>query len=56
MTLKNFQVIDLIFTKQWPVVRVSDTLKMNRARVHLLKFRALRLLRKELARLEKGII
>lgn len=56
MRPKHFQVFDLIVNKQWPVAKVASMLKMNRGHVHLVKFRGLLLLKKELARLEKGRI
>lgn len=36
---KHYQVFDLCVFKQWPVARVAQALKLNRARVYLAKHR-----------------
>lgn len=54
MSPKHFQVFDLVFIKQWPVSKVMAVLRINRGQVYLLKFRGVRLLKKELARLKNG--
>ena len=50
---KQFQVFELLTAKQLSVARVAELFRTNRAHVHLLKFRVVFALKKEVARLEK---
>jgi RNA polymerase sigma factor (sigma-70 family) len=50
---EQYQLFDLCVVKQWPVWRVAQTLGVSAARIYLAKHRISRLLRKEVALLEK---
>lgn len=50
---KHFQVFDCAVRKHWSVAKISATLKMNVARVYLIKHRCARLLKKEIAELDR---
>jgi RNA polymerase sigma-70 factor (ECF subfamily) len=50
---EQYQLFDFCVVKQWPVWRVAQTLGVSAARIYLAKHRITRLLRKEVARLEK---
>lgn len=50
---EHYQLFDLCVVKQWPVQRIAQTLGVSAARIYLAKHRISRLLRKEVARLEK---
>ncbi len=44
---KQYQIFDLHVTKQWPVARVSQAMKVSRGQVYLCKYRIGRMIRKE---------
>jgi RNA polymerase sigma factor (sigma-70 family) len=50
---EQFQLFDLYVTREWPIPRVCQTLGVSKTQVYLAKLRITRLLRKEVARLEK---
>jgi RNA polymerase sigma factor (sigma-70 family) len=50
---KHYQAIDCLLVKQWNVTRVCQVLGMNRAHIYVLRFRAIRQLAKEVARLKQ---
>jgi RNA polymerase sigma-70 factor (ECF subfamily) len=50
---EQYQLFDFCVVKQWPVRRIVQTLGVSAARIYLAKYRITRLLRKEVARLEK---
>ena len=50
---EQYQLFDFCVVKQWPVRRIAQTLGVSAARIYLAKHRISRLLRKEVARLEK---
>ena len=50
---EQYQLFDLYVTREWPMTRITQTLGVGRTRVYLAKHRITRLLRKEVARLEK---
>ena len=50
---KAYQVFDLLVYKDWPVSRVARALRVNRAQVYLIKHRVSKMLKKEVARLQK---
>ena len=50
---EQYQLFDLYVTREWPMPRICQTLGVSQARVYLAKHRITRLLRKEVARLEK---
>jgi RNA polymerase sigma factor (sigma-70 family) len=50
---EQFQLFDLCVTQEWPVPRICQTLGVSRTQVYLAKHRVMRLLRKEVARLER---
>jgi RNA polymerase sigma factor (sigma-70 family) len=50
---EQYQLFDLYVTKEWPITRICQTLEVSKAQVYLAKHRIARLLRKEVARLEK---
>ena len=49
---KHFQVFDLYVIKRWPVSKVASTLKVNAARVYLIKHRIGNLIKQEVAHLQ----
>jgi len=49
---KHFQVFDLYVIKRWPVTKVASTLKVNAARVYLIKHRIGNLIKQEVAHLQ----
>ena len=49
---KQYQIFDLHVMKQWPVLKVSKTMKVNPGSVYLAKHRIGSLIKKELARLQ----
>ena len=51
--LKQFQIYDLYVVRQWPAKKVARTLGVNIAQVYLNKHRMLRLIKKEVNRLER---
>jgi RNA polymerase sigma-70 factor (ECF subfamily) len=51
---QHYQVFDLLTLKEFPVARVAQYLKITRAQVHLIKFRVLISLKREVARLKKA--
>jgi RNA polymerase sigma-70 factor (ECF subfamily) len=51
---QHYQVFELLTVKEWPVARVAECLKMTRGQVHLIKFRVLISLKREIARLKKA--
>jgi RNA polymerase sigma-70 factor (ECF subfamily) len=51
---KQFQIYDLYVLKNWPVKRVSETLKVSATQVYLAKHRVGRLMRREIRRLERS--
>jgi len=53
---EQFQIFDCYAFKQWPVKEVTQLLGVSSTQVYLAKFRVLRLLRKEVRRLERGRI
>jgi RNA polymerase sigma factor (sigma-70 family) len=53
---KQFQMFDLYVTQQWPMALVKSTLGVNAAQVYLAKLRITKLLKKEIAALEKKMI
>ena len=53
---EQFQIFDCYALKQWPVKEVTQLLGVSSTQVYLAKFRVLRLLRKEVRRLERGRI
>ena len=50
---EQYQLFDLYVTREWPIPRICQTLGVSKTRVYLAKHRLTRLLRKEVARLEK---
>lgn len=50
---EQFQLFDLYVTREWPIPRICQTLGVSQTKVYLAKLRITRLLRKEVARLEK---
>ena len=48
---RQFQIFDLHVLQEWPVSRVAQALKINRAAIYLTKHRLNKLLKKEIARL-----
>lgn len=50
---EQYQLFDLCVTREWPIPRICQTLGVSRTQVYLAKHRITRLLRKEVARLEK---
>ena len=50
---EQYQLFDFCVVKQWPVRRIAQTLGVSAARIYLAKHRISRLLRKEVASLEK---
>jgi RNA polymerase sigma-70 factor (ECF subfamily) len=50
---EQYQLFDFCVVKQWPVRRIAQTLGVSAARIYLAKHRISRLLRKEVALLEK---
>lgn len=53
---KTFQVYDLLVCREWPLPKITSTLGVTRAEVHLAKFRVSRLVRQEVRKLEKTAI
>ena len=53
--LKQFQIYDLYVVRQWPATKVAKTLGVNLAQVYLNKHRMLRLIKKEVSRLERKV-
>jgi RNA polymerase sigma-70 factor (ECF subfamily) len=51
---RQFQIFDLYVLKEWPVAEVSRSLNVNATQVYLAKHRVTRLMRQEVARLEKS--
>jgi len=50
---EQYQLFDLYVTREWEIPRICETLGVSRTQVYLAKLRITRLLRKEVARLEK---
>jgi RNA polymerase sigma-70 factor (ECF subfamily) len=50
---EQYQLFDLYVTREWPIPRICQTLGVSKTQVYLAKLRITRLLRKEVARLEK---
>lgn len=50
---KAYQIFDLVVFKEWEPARVARALKVNRALVYLTKHRVSKLLKEEVARLQK---
>jgi len=50
---EQYQLFDLYVTREWPIPRICQTLGVSKTQVYLAKHRITRLLRKEVARLEK---
>ncbi len=50
---EQYQLFDFYVTREWPMTRITRTLGVGRTQVYLAKHRITRLLRKEVARLEK---
>ena len=50
---EQYQLFDLNVTREWPIPRICQTLGVSKTQVYLAKLRITRLLRKEVARLEK---
>ncbi len=50
---EQYQLFDLYATWEWPIPRICQTLGVSQTQVYLAKHRITRLLRKEVARLEK---
>jgi RNA polymerase sigma-70 factor (ECF subfamily) len=48
----DYQIFDLYAVKQWPVSRVARALKVNRAKIYLVKHRIGNLVKKEIAYLQ----
>ena len=51
--LKQFQIFDFYVLKEWPAQQVARTMEISVARVYLAKHRVERVLKQELARLER---
>src|SRR5207302_5568760 len=51
---EQFQIFDLYCLEQWPAQKVARTLRVGVGRVYLAKHRIGRLLKKEVAKLERG--
>jgi len=54
MNPKHFQVLHALVWHGWPPERVAHTFGLSRAAVHLIKFRGLSRLKRQVARLEKS--
>ena len=52
---KQFQIFDLFVVKNWPVRRVSQTMKVSAAYVYLTKSRIVRLLKRQKSEMEKEL-
>lgn len=52
----QYQIFDLYVLKEWPVLRIARTLKINPGRIYLAKHRISHLVKKELARLQTKLI
>lgn len=50
---EQYQLFDLYVTREWEIPRICETLGVSKTQVYLAKLRITRLLRKEVARLEK---
>jgi len=53
VSAKHFQVFDCAVRKHWSVAKISKTLNVSGAQVYLIKHRLARLLKKEVAALER---
>jgi RNA polymerase sigma-70 factor (ECF subfamily) len=51
---RQYQMFDLYVLQNWPVAEVARILRVSAAQVYLAKHRISRLLKKELAKLERG--
>jgi RNA polymerase sigma-70 factor (ECF subfamily) len=51
---RQFQIFDLYVLQNWAVTEVARILRVNAAHVYLAKHRISRLLKKEVAKLERG--
>ncbi len=51
---KQYQIFDCYVMKQWPAQKVAKELRVSMAQVYLAKHRVAALLKKEVAKLEKG--
>ncbi|HVZ15987.1 MAG TPA: hypothetical protein VG897_02635, partial [Terriglobales bacterium] len=49
----HFQAFDFLVVKGWPVQKVAKVLRINAARVYVIKFRVAKLLKQEIERLKK---
>jgi RNA polymerase sigma factor (sigma-70 family) len=50
---RQFQIFDLCVIQEWPIARVTKTLKINRGQVYLAKHRVSSQIKKELQELER---
>ena len=50
---KQFQLFDMYVVKEWSVKDIQKAVKVSRTQVYLAKLRISRLIRKEVARLER---
>jgi RNA polymerase sigma-70 factor (ECF subfamily) len=48
---KHYQIFDCYAVKQWPISRVAQTFKVNRAKVYVIKHRVSRMIKNEIQRL-----
>jgi RNA polymerase sigma factor (sigma-70 family) len=51
--VEQFQIFDFYVLKNWPVKRVASTLGVSSARVYIAKHRVMRVVKREVQRLEK---
>ena len=50
---KQFQMFDLYVIKQWPIQKITATLRVNFAQVYLAKYRVTALIKKEISKQER---
>lgn len=53
---KKFQIFDLLVLRKWPMAKVVDALKVNRATVYLAKHRISKLIKAEVRILESQLL